>query len=176
MPNHVRNVIKFKNLKPDDIAMILNTLATEIPDRPDINYAIDFDKIIPEPRTIEDCPEDCRVTEKSHIVKDEDRDWFDWYAWHNKYWGTKWNAYDCYSIIGKSFVTFVFSTAWSYPEPIIDRLHLLGYDIEYRYAEEDWGSNCGRMTYTSEQGWETQDEYTGLPHPEQFAKRLWDRY
>ena len=181
MPNHVRNVLKFKKLKEKDIKAIEHTIATRIGGLADkVNYAIDFDKIIPEPRLKEDCPEDCLVNKDSHIMEDEERPWFDWYTWRNKYWGTKWGAYDCYSIIGKSYITFVFSTAWSMPYPIIERLCLLGYEFELKYADEDYGSNCGILSYksnsiTSEMELYHNDE-SALKNPEQFAERLWNKY
>ena len=135
MPNHIRNVLKFKNLKPEDVNFILNTIAN--PTKEADAYLIDFDKIIPEPKIESDCPADCFVRKDSHIMEYEDRPWFDWYQWHNKYWGTKWNAYDGYSKAGKTWVLFVFSTAWSYPAPVIEQLHLMGYDFELQYADED---------------------------------------
>lgn len=174
MPNHVKNVLKFKNLKPDDINELLNIIAIESEDVP-INYWIDFNKIIPEPKFESECPEDCKVNKDSHVTVNPDKPWFDWYRWRNKYWGTKWGAYDCYSIIGKSYVTFVFSTAWSMAYPVIQRLALLGYEFELRYADEDWGSNCGRLTYSREQGFTHFDE-DSFKDPERWARNLWDKY
>ena len=86
MPNHVRTVIKISKLKKDDIDIVLNLIATKLedPDYPDEvkdDYVIDFNKIIPEPTTIEECPEDCRVksAKEAHISEDEARPWFNWY-------------------------------------------------------------------------------------------------
>lgn len=187
MPNHIKNVLKIKNLTPTDIAMVLTLIARPLEedeyhgrkDAPD--FVIDFDKIIPEPRTIEDCspefiiPEEKRAKPGLEIT--DDRHWFNWYDWRVHFWGTKWRAYDAYTKIGKSYIVFVFNTAWSYPEPIIDKLHLLGYELEYRYADEAIGTNCGRMTYSSEQGWDIQtDDTHSLPNPITFARRLWDTY
>lgn len=63
MPNHVRTVIKFKNLKGDsDKFFLLRMLARNLTPKDDMftpahpDYIIDFDKIIPEPKTIEECP------------------------------------------------------------------------------------------------------------------------
>lgn len=64
MPNHVRTVIRFKNLKaPDDFDVLTRMLARPLessdkmfrPDRSD--WIIDFNKIIPEPTTPEECDE-----------------------------------------------------------------------------------------------------------------------
>lgn len=179
MPNHVKSIIKISKLKKDDIDIILNLIATcsHSPEKPEDEYIIDFNKIIPEPETKDECPEDCIVAsaKKAHIEEDSKRPWFDWYTWHNKYWGTKWEAYDAYTIIGKSYIQFIFSTAWSIPIPIIKKLALIGYNLNIKYADEDYGSNCGRITYSSEQGWQHENE-SELKDPVRFAKALWNRY
>ena len=174
MPNHVKNVLKFNKLKPDDIETIVNIIAVESDTEPK-TYHIDFNKIIPEPRFESECPDDCKVNKDSHVEEDIDRPWFDWYKWRNKYWDTKWNAYDSYSKVGKSYIIFVFSTAWSMPYSIIERLQLLGYQFELRYADEAIGSNCGILTYSREQGFTHYDE-SELTRPEEFARRLWNTY
>ena len=65
MPNHVRNVLKIKNLKPEEVMEIVNTITDFNPDDPLETIIIDFDKIIPEPKTKEECPEDCWITPSS---------------------------------------------------------------------------------------------------------------
>lgn len=181
MPNHVKNVLRFKNLESkNDVDFILNMIARRIidsdyPDEVKDDYVIDFNKIIPEPQTKEECPADCLVSSDSHVEEDHERPWFDWYKWHNKYWGTKWNAYDSYTNYDESSITFVFNTAWSLAYPVIKRLDVLEYDLELEYADEDLGSNCGRLTYTSEQGWTHHDE-SEIDNPAQFAENLWDEY
>lgn len=185
MPNHVRNIVKFKNLKSEeDIKFILDMVASPL-ERPMIgrhkDYAIDFDKIIPEPRTIEDCDLECVFDEEkiksghTGVECTDDRVWFDWYTWHNKYWGTKWNAYDCYTKIGKSYITFIFSTAWNFPEPIIARLTLLGYDIDFKYADENLGNNCGKFEFTSKHGWAKYSSEE-IKNSYKFAERIWSSY
>lgn len=180
MSNNVKNVLKFRNLKPKDIDFILNTIAncTSKDDFiPIIEYEIDFNKIIPEPRTIEECPKDCIVesAKEAHIEEDEERPWFDWYNFHCKYWGTKWNAYDCYTKIGKSYIQFVFETAWAPPIPIIESLNLLKYDIDYKYADENYGYNCGIHIYRNGILEELDTEET-ISGSTQFAMNLWKTY
>lgn len=77
-----------------------------------------------------------------------------WYEWSVKNWGTKWNAYDCVSGEG----TLIFSTAWSAPHPVLEKLSKLYPDIvmEHRWADEDIGVNCGERTY---KGGQLIDEY-----------------
>lgn len=178
MPNHVKTVVKFRKLKPDDIAFILNMIATpclSTPEGEPVEYVIDFNKIIPEPKTEEECPEEYRMTKESHIMPDDEKPWFNWYKWHIDNWGTKWGAYDGYTKIGKTWIKFVFSTAWSFAEPVMDRLKLLGYDIEIRYADENLGSNCGKVIWTAEQGWDVYTE-DDLIDPLRFASDLWNKY
>lgn len=179
MPNHVRNVLKFKKLKPEDIDIIINMITTKYEYSPDAHH-IDFNKIIPEPKEKSECPEDCLRDDKDCVEADKDRPWFDWYTWHNEYWGTKWNAYDSYTIVNKSSIIFVFSTAWSMPYPVIRQLELLGYEFELKYADEDYGSNCGILTYEQnedlgEKSFFHQDE-SALKNPRQWARNLWDKY
>lgn len=179
MANNIRTIVKINKLKKDDIDIILNLIATcsHSPEELEEKYFIDFNKIIPEPTTIEECPEDCRVKRaiEAHIEEDSERPWFNWYEWHTKYWGTKWGAYDCYTKIGKSYIQFVFSTAWSLAYPVMQKLALMGYNIEIKYADEDLGNNCGKLTYSSEQGWTHWDE-SELKDSYRFASELWKRY
>lgn len=179
MPNHVKTVVKFKNLKSkEDVEFILNMIATPSlhdADGNPLDYMIDFNKIIPEPACEEECPKDYIITEDSHVMTYSDRPWFDWYRWHLDNWGTKWNAYDGYTRIGKSYIKFVFSTAWSLAYPVMQRLSLLGYDIDICYADEDLGVNCGKLNYSTKGGWTHYDE-SELHNPYDFARRLWNNY
>lgn len=182
MPNHVKNVLKFKNLKPKESEFLINLFTSPVSEDPTgkaVDLIFDFDKVIPEPREKSECPEDCLVNKDSHVMEYPDRPWFDWYEWHNKYWGTKWNAYDGYTKAGRSYITFVFSSAWSAPFPVIERLRLLGYDFELRYADEDYGSNCGKMIYEpSKTGFKdiVRIGELDLTNSGEFAKNLWRKY
>lgn len=175
MPNHVRHVLKFKKLKPDDVEFILNTISTVIAVDGTATRMIDFDKIIPEPKIKSDCPKEFIVNKDSAIVPDAARPWFDWYKWRLHHWDTKWGAYDGYTLTGKSYVIFVFSTAWSMAYPIMKKLTMLGYEFELKYADEDYGHNCGRLTYSREQGLTHYDE-DSFKKPSQWAHSLWDNY
>ena len=178
MPNHVKTVVKINKLEKDDIDFILNTIASPFLHTPEgipVEYAIDFNKIIPEPEDESECPDEYKVNKDSHIAVRDEKPWFDWYEWHIANWGTKWGAYDCYTKIGKSYIKFIFSTAWNVAQPIIERLSLLGFPLEVKYADEDWGSNCGVVTWSHEQGWEIQFA-KDMHNPERFARDLWDRY
>lgn len=69
-----------------------------------------------------------------------------WYDWCCNNWGTKWNAYEL-EIIDDD--TIMFQTAWSSPEPVIEKLAEMYPDahIEHWWADEDMGRNCGYREY-----------------------------
>lgn len=184
MPNHVRNVVKIKNIPKDKLDYILNKLAVKYT-TPDYKggteeWIMDFDLIIPEPRFKKDCPKDCIVNSESHVEEDGERPWFNWYNFHLGYWGTKWNAYDGYTIIGKTQLTFVFNTAWCAPDKIYEKLFTLGYPMSIRFADEDIGSNCGKIDFkpAGEDGAPEMDIVTSelLPDPVKFARYIWSKY
>lgn len=176
MPNHVKNVVKFKNLKTKDVVEIVNNFLRPYEDAGRHEKLFDLNSILPEPRTESECPEDCKVNKDSHVMEDKDRPWFDWYTWRNKYWGTKWNTYDGYTKIGTNTITCVFSTAWSTPYEVWKELaHNYPYDFEVRYADEDLGSNCGKIKceQTASGCNFTHGDYEDNYN---FARRLWRDY
>lgn len=69
----------------------------------------------------------------------------DWYSWSVDNWGTKWNAGDSHLDDNNNLV---FETAWSMPFPIFLKISELFPDVSItvEYADEDIGSNCGRVT------------------------------
>ena len=70
-----------------------------------------------------------------------------WYEWCNQNWGTKWNS--CDNDIDIAGRTIIFSTAWSCPMPIVAALADKFPDVDFiwKYADEDTGSNTGRIAY-----------------------------
>lgn len=71
----------------------------------------------------------------------------DWYDWCCRYWGTKWNACD----VSRGDNTLFFQTAWSWPEPIMQKLAELcgelGVEFEGKWADEDCGNNAGHFYF-----------------------------
>ena len=69
--------------------------------------------------------------------------YIDWYGWCNSKWGTKWNACNVY--VDDDMLEF--STAWSCPLPVLDKLAELCYqhNVEFtgKWADEDMGCNTG---------------------------------
>ena len=179
MPNWVKNVVKFKKVSPEDVDTILFMIGRELTAEADdcytperVLYTIDFNKIIPEPTDPSECPEKYLRTEDDHVGADPDKPWFNWYTWHCTYWGTKWSAMHGYSITTSDELTLIFDTAWSAPMPIVNKLTLLGHDFDFKVADEDYGSNCGSLTYRVKTGWKEKE----LKNPASFAKRLWGEY
>ncbi len=70
----------------------------------------------------------------------------DWYDWSIKNWGTKWNAYSD-NVIDDT--TIVFDTAWSSPIPVFKALSKMFPKVKFElsYADEDFGYNCGEITF-----------------------------
>lgn len=77
-----------------------------------------------------------------------------WYHWCIENWDTKWNAYDNKTVNNGCIK---FSTAWSSPEKVIEKLaeKYPEAKIEHWWADEDTGSNTGYKAY--ENGRETEN-------------------
>lgn len=73
----------------------------------------------------------------------------DWYDWCVNNWGTKWNAYSFDDIPPSSDNEITFHTAWAGVPQILEKLskRFPYVTFEYAYADEDIGSNVGRLTY-----------------------------
>lgn len=128
MPNWVRNVVKITSLYNfEDIKKFVAGDAG----------AFDFNCIIPMPDTI--YRGDLGEEEKKKYGEDN------WYNWSIKNWGTKWNASD--ACVDEENKTFVFDTAWSAPEKIIEAFARILPDIcfVWTWADEDRGSNTGKI-------------------------------
>ena len=65
---------------------------------------------------------------------------FFFYDFNVQHWGTKW---DCYDFQGDT-TEMSFNTAWSFPETIVLKIsEEYNCRIDFQYADEDIGSNCG---------------------------------
>ena len=89
-----------------------------------------------------------------------------WYDWCCENWGTKWNASDTY-IIDDTEIEF--STAWSCPVNIFKELskQFSGVEIAVDFADEDIGSNCGKITFLNGE----MEEY--IVGDTDFALEVW---
>ena len=89
-----------------------------------------------------------------------------WYDWSNENWGTKWGACHTYYVDENNIE---FDCAWSCPYNVFKEISKkYNTRVEVEYADEDIGSNCGRLVF--ENGNEV-DYYCG---DRQFAYEVWD--
>jgi Ferredoxin-like domain in Api92-like protein len=91
-----------------------------------------------------------------------------WYDWHCKNWGTKWNA--CHATIEENKITF--DTAWATPYPVIEKISEMFPEITItlKYADEDFGHNCGVLIF---EGGEVVEEDDGGGY--EFANEVLQR-
>ena len=134
MPNWVTNTIKIKTKNVEEVIEKLFT-----------DGDFDFDKIIPSPKRIEDCPKNYICKGREHIQKEDDRPWFNWYEWNYRFWGTKWGACETEYEKSDNGISISFDTAWAPPIPIFDKLiEMFGKNIHIRSYEE-WGDLCYKV-------------------------------
>lgn len=164
MPNHVTNVLTF-----DCTEKRFNEILESVKG-PDEEAVFDFNTLIPMPKdlSVGASSKASRAYENyiskskeeyAEIYKDdpisfelgktyannvEHYGYTNWYDWCNRYWNTKWNAYDC--SVGNNFIEFY--TAWSNVPDIVRVLSMKFPDVEivYGWADEACGSNVGRVT------------------------------
>ena len=119
----------------------------------------DFDTIIPEPRTIDECEPEYRVksAKEAHIAEDEERPWFNWYEWHIAKWGTKWNSYDTMApsieeIVREEMTEIYVTTytAWSPALPVYGKLQEMYPELEIEVFFLDEG--CFYAGYLDKHG------------------------
>lgn len=133
MPNWCFNKITVRGTT-EKVRLFINKYFTE--------GEFDFDKIIPEPKTIQECPQKyiCDPVKK-HIQPCEGREWFDWYTWQYDNWGTKWGACETQTDFtgyknGNAKLIIVFDTAWCPPIPVIDKLISLEPELKITHTYE----------------------------------------
>lgn len=139
MPNHVRNRVEFVG----DDARINELLdfVSSVEDEPEGGSEFDFNKIIPQPSNVYKGSfglgkDEEGIREKGMITQ---------YEFNTRNWGTKWNAYNVN--VYNNIVEF--DTAWSMPNPVFVELSKQYPDLTLAvsYADEDIGSNCGKILY-----------------------------
>lgn len=158
MPNHIINILRFKNLDKENIETLISGLTTVT----NGERFFDFNKIIKTPDYI--YQGNLGEKEREKYGKNN------WYDWNREHWGTKWNAYDQRIIKGKSYVEFIFSTAWTMPYLIYEKLRDLGLDFEVKYADEDLGHHCGTFKYIN--GETIEEDKEGNYY---WARNLWNK-
>ncbi len=119
----------------------------------------DFKKVIPPPN------DDAYNDLPSQKEAESSPNW--WYTWNVKNWGTKWGGYSNVKI---SENEYEFQTAWSAAFKIIEEIHKNFSDvkIEFTYADEDSGYNCGKVIFENGLKYENK--------PEGGSKQAYDIY
>lgn len=136
MPNHITN--KLTVLGTDEEIEKVFEFLKGAPYEDGSPRLVDFNKIIPQPANMFHgglSEEDRRRCSAEGIPN--------WYDWNIKHWGTKWGAYSIRQREGNSIT---FETAWSFPEPVAQKLAKIFPDIKmtWDWADEDTGENVGR--------------------------------
>lgn len=173
MPNHVSNIIRIKSLQEDDwkkedeaFKSLESIMKTE-------NSPFDFNVLIPYPEQYRVLDEAREEAEKQPGVKWSDlpKDGYNQggYDWCIEHWGTKWNAYD----IAFGYDEVSFCTAWATPLPIWEALsrRFPEMRIEVEYADEDRGSNCGKLVYLNGDLF-SEEDWSKHPQAELFARAV----
>jgi Ferredoxin-like domain in Api92-like protein len=74
----------------------------------------------------------------------------DWYAWANKFWGTKWGAYGVQKIVKiTDGLRYQFDTAWSIPHAWFLTTSKMFPNLTFIDSWHDEGGPAGRSTYQS---------------------------
>lgn len=117
--------------------------------------SLDFDKIIPEPRTINECPEKYILHNKEEARKDclgwdesDPRKWFNWYRWRLNNWGVKWNCDPYAHKETQTGLWLCFDTAWGPPIGVIRRLIIDNYNLKIKCSFDEPGMDIhGLISY-----------------------------
>lgn len=125
MPNHIKQIIVVTAPNASDIIDSLKgvEIYEEMGETKAEEREISFQTVIQRP-----------------IEEDEN-----WHRWNSDNWGTKWDAYDVSVDLDGNM--FTCNTAWSMAFPVWEALSKKYPEalFEVTYADEDMGSNCGRI-------------------------------
>lgn len=128
MGNWIRTTVEAKNIKNLDIF--------------DDNNVIDFNKIVAEPATKQECPTEYLFTENNveHIGRSERKPWFNWGKWRKTFWGTYTNADDAEIETNRNDM-IVFDTKGATPLRAIVNLSKLNPELTFVACCEDIDDN-----------------------------------
>lgn len=141
MPNDCQNKLIIKGTKEQ----LKKFLDTYISIKASGHY-LDFNKIIPEPLTSEECDPQYVIApnEDRRLIFADDRTWFDWYGWRLQYWNTKWNSYEnTIFFASETELKIYFETAWDPCLPVITKLFELHPELTFRYSYYEFGNQFG---------------------------------
>ena len=174
MPNHISNILAVSGNKAS-VKVVFDFI------RGDGDQLFDFNKVIPMPEdlNIDSCSlgewglryvrdNDREAAAHLDTLTPEDRakaislgqrylynierfGHTTWYDWCRANWGTKWNAYYFNEEVEGEDDQIQFSTAWSAPIPVIEKLSAMFPDLDFEltYADEDMGYNTGQIEFNN---------------------------
>lgn len=139
MPNNITNIVRFNGDRVK-ISELLKSIQND-----EHGYgSVDFNKIIPMPDTV--FRGNLGPNERALYGNNN------WYDWSVANWHTKWNAYGFEDLEEHEVDDELrFETAWAAPHPILQKLSEMAPDLKitHRWADEDFGMNCGERGYKS---------------------------
>ena len=97
----------------------------------------DFNRVIPMPEELEGTNAPNKLNPEELIAK---CGYPDWYEWRVDNWGTKWNASESELTITKNHIEIRFQTAWSPPNPVIEKI---GSKFPFAFITLDWEEESG---------------------------------
>lgn len=147
MPNHITNCLEISHKSKAKMKWLSEKVIHKIEkDHGETEESFDFNVVIPMPKEIDP---DKPLGAEDHKVPN-------WYDWSIEHWGTKWNAYS-FQWHGKAdhCIAIQFDTAWSPPEPVLDKLVEMGFIIAGLWKDEgdtevhDFYNDCGNWYSTT---------------------------
>lgn len=168
MPNWCKNNLRIYS-NGEKVLEVLELLKDE-------NGEMTFRKFMPMPKELEDTVAPSSDDEKAIAERRKKYGAADWYEWHNKYWGCKWDAQDSnFHKEGDDWVVS-FSTPWGPPIPFLEKLSEKFNKMTFvlQYADEFEGNSpLGEATFEDGcVGWNNIDE-EGESKAILFANAVW---
>lgn len=137
MPNWVYHKVLIEGTNE-----VIKNIISKYFTKKDSGYYLDFNLVIPQPKSVEDCPDKYVRKDKINEPPTEldERPWFDWYNWNCDNWGTKWNTNreDTNIYVSDGLIEIYLSTAWSPATNIFEKIlkDNTGISISGIYADE----------------------------------------
>ncbi len=131
MPNWTNNYLTITTQNTKQFTKLIQGIVG------DSQQPLDFNRIIPMPKELEDSES---PNNKNPDELTKKYGFPSWYEWRNANWGTKWNARDVeLTLESETCVVFRFSTAWSPPISVFNKMAELYpfAEINYKYETED---------------------------------------
>lgn len=138
-----------------------------------VDGEFDFDKIIPEPRTKEECLNSCiqGFVYIKETKSNNKEDWFESILWREWFWKSEWKGIVTkLQRISENEVLICYNTylydvysRLSGQEPIITKLQELYPDVQIKYNYKNFDEDMDVVTvinYTTENGWNEPKEYS----------------